>query len=248
MRAPRCCRTGKPLRRVRGGSGACGRSVLAGLVVGDLKALRVAESTSRRTFDNALRALEPSGEPVWPRFIPTVRHRSEAPLVTLALETEPPPAIFARDFHGSPEWFLAPLRGAPPVGKAREIASPSPAARRAAISLPSFRGRWRHQPDFPPLAPRVHKGPITQAASSRTDFRAQVRPDELWVCRAGAKERMSAFIWGSFFVGNVRIRIRDRSPLIELSPGIQSIEIKKCVEYQGIASDRHAAVHGIVGK
>ena len=224
MRAPRCRRTGKSLRRVRGGSGACGRSVLAGRVVGDLKALRVAESTSRRRFDNALRALEPSGEPVGPRFIPTVRHRSEPPLVTLALETEPPPAIFARDFHGSPKWFLAPLRGAPPVGKAREITSPGPAARRAAISLPSFRGRWRHQPDFPPLAPRVHKGPITQAASSRADSAPRV--DELWFCRAGAKIRMSAFICGSFVVGNVRIRIRHRSPLIGLSPGVQPIEVE----------------------
>jgi hypothetical protein len=168
--------------------------VLAGRVVGNLKAFRVAESTSRRSFDNALRALEPGGEPVGPRFIPTVRHRSEPPLVTLALETEPPPAIFARDFHGSPEWFLAPFRGAPPVGKAREIASPGPAARRAAISLPSFRGRWRHQPDFPPLAPRVHKGPITQAASSRADFRTQLRADKSWFAgRVPRTTRVSSF-------------------------------------------------------
>jgi hypothetical protein len=172
MRAPRCCRPGKSLSRVRGGSGAFGRPVLAGRVVGYPTVLRVAQSISRRTFDNALRTVEPSGKPVGPRFIPPLRHRSESPLLTVALETEPSPAVFARDFHASPEWVLeplrgAPVRGAPPVGKAREIASPT--ACRPAISVPSFRGGWRHEPDFPTLALRVHKDPIIQAASSLAD-------------------------------------------------------------------------------
>lgn len=39
-----------------------------------------------------------------------------------------------------------------------------------------------------------------------------------------------------------------RSPLIEFSPGIQPIEVEKRVEHQEIASDRLAAVHGIVGE
>jgi hypothetical protein len=166
MRAPRCCRPGKSLSRVRGGSGAFGRSLLAGRVVGHPRVLRVAQSISQRSFDNAFRAMEPGGKPVGPRFIPPLRHRSESPLLTVALETEPSLAVFARDFDRSPEQALAPLRGAPPVGKAREIVSPRPAARRSAVSIPSFRGPWPHQPHFPPLAPRVHKGPIIQAASS----------------------------------------------------------------------------------
>jgi hypothetical protein len=163
MRAPRCCRTGKSSRRVRGGPGAFGRCA-RGRVVGNRSALRIAESISGRTFDNALRCLEPGGKPVGPRFIPTLRHRSETPLVTVALETEPSAAVFARHFRGTVKWVLPPLRSAPPVRKARQINGRF--ARPAPIGLPSFRGRWRYEPDLPPLSTSVDKGPITHADSS----------------------------------------------------------------------------------
>src|ERR1700686_1849311 len=72
-----------------------GDCVLSGRVVGLRSALRSAESISRRTFDNALCCLEPGKEPIGPCLIPTCRHRSEAPFVTVALETEPSRAEFA---------------------------------------------------------------------------------------------------------------------------------------------------------
>ena len=160
--APRCCRTGKSSRRVRGGPGAfrragCRRS----------EGRRTAESISRGTFDNALRCLEPSSKPVRPRFIPTFGYRSEASLVAVALETEPSPAVLARHFRGSVEWVLPSLRSAPPVREARQIDGPG--ALPASIGLPSFRGRRRHQPDLPPLSTRVDKRPITHADCSRAD-------------------------------------------------------------------------------
>jgi hypothetical protein len=48
--------------------------------------------------------------------------------------------------------------------------------------------------------------------------------------------------------GNVRIRRCRASPLIELSPAIQAIEVEKCVEHEAIAPDRFAAVDRIVGE
>jgi hypothetical protein len=142
-----------------------GDCVLAGGIVGLRSALRSAESISRRTFDNALRCLEPGEEPIGPCLVPPFRHRSEAPFVTVALETEPSRAEFARDFYGSVEWVPSPLGRAPPIGKARRIDRPS--ARCTPIDLPSLRGSRRHEPDFPPLSTGVNKGPITHADSSR---------------------------------------------------------------------------------
>jgi hypothetical protein len=127
--------------------------------------IRTAESISGGTFHNALRCLEPGGKPVRPRFIPTFGYRSETALVTVALETEPPAAVFARHLQRSVEWVLPPLRSAPPVRKARYI--DGLLGRRASIGLPSFRGRGRNQPDLPPLSAGVDKGPITHADSSR---------------------------------------------------------------------------------
>ena len=184
-RAPRCCRTGKSSRRVRGGPGAFGPFVFAAGVVGD-RSCRTAESISRRTFDNALRCLEPGGKPIGPRFIPTLRHRSETPLVTVALETEPSTAVFARHFRGTVKWVLPPLRSAPPVSEAGYI--DSPLARRASVGLASFRGRRRYQPDLPPLSTRVDKGPITHADSPRADSAPRSEITVI-VCRAGAKKR-----------------------------------------------------------
>jgi hypothetical protein len=39
-----------------------------------------------------------------------------------------------------------------------------------------------------------------------------------------------------------------RSPLIELSAAIQAIEVEQSIEDEEIASDRFAAVHGIIGE
>lgn len=187
-------------------------------------ALRVAQSTSRRTFDNAFRGLEPRCQPVGPRFVPAVGNRSESPLVALTLETEPSAAVFARDFHVTPKWVLASLRGAPPVGKTGELVTPGATARRAAIHAAPLGRRRRHQPDFPPFTARIHKGPVTQAASSRASpttnsrpIRAQVRADVIWICRPGAKKLLTVTSSEFFFVGNVRIRPPDRSRLIEFS-------------------------------
>jgi hypothetical protein len=162
--APRCCRTGKSSRHVRGGSGACsGMCSLSGCR--DRSALRSAESTSGSAFDNALRRLEPGGKSFGPCFVPPFRDRCEASFVTVALEAQPSFTVFARHFHRSVEWVLPSLWRMPSVGKARCIGSTS---RSASIGLPSFRGRRRHQPDLPPLPTRVDKGPIAHAVSSQT--------------------------------------------------------------------------------
>jgi hypothetical protein len=94
-----------------------GHFVFAAGVVGD-RSCRIAESISGRTFDNALCCLEPGEKPVGPCFIPTVRHRSETPFVTVALETEPSTAVFARHFRGSAERVFPPLWRLPPVSEA----------------------------------------------------------------------------------------------------------------------------------
>src|SRR6267154_4260734 len=174
--APRCCRTGKSSRHVRGGPGACsGLCSLSGS--GDRRALRSAESISGSTFHNALRRLEPGGKPFGTSFVPPFRYRCEAPFVTVALEAQPSFTVFARHFHLSVERVLPSLWRMPSVGKARRIGSTS---RSASISPPSFRGRRRHQPDLPPLPTRVDKGPITHAVSSRAGSGAKVRARELW--------------------------------------------------------------------
>src|SRR4029077_7438562 len=176
MHAPRCCRTGKSSRHVRGGSGACsGLCSLSGY--GDRSVLRSAESTSGSTFDNALRGLKPGRKPFGPCFVPAFRYRCEASFVTVALEAQPSLSVFPRHFHLSVERVLPPLWRMPSVGKASCIGS---AFRSASIGPPSFRGRRRHQPDFPPLSTRVDKGPITHAVSSRAGSGAKVRARELW--------------------------------------------------------------------
>jgi hypothetical protein len=46
--------------------------------------------------------------------------------------------------------------------------------------------------------------------------------------------------------GNVRIPERPLSPLIELSAGIQAIEVEQSVEHKEITTDRFAAVHRVI--
>jgi hypothetical protein len=132
------------------------------------RALRVAQSISGRTFDNAFCALKPCCQFVGPCLVPTVWYRSEAPLIPLRLEAKPPTAVFARDLKAPLERVFAPLRCAAAVRKGRKI-SRWPAARRAPVRLSSFGGLWRHQPDLPPLSRRIDKSPITHFVLSPAD-------------------------------------------------------------------------------
>jgi hypothetical protein len=132
------------------------------------RALRVAQSISGRTFDNAFCAHQPCCQFVGPCLVPTVRHGSEAPLIPFRLEAKPPTAVFARDLKSSLERVFSPFRRSAPVREPRKIPCRS-AARRAPFRLSSFGGRRRDQPDLPPLPRRVDKSPITHFAVSPTD-------------------------------------------------------------------------------
>jgi hypothetical protein len=209
-RAPRCCRIGKSSRRVRGGSGALGDFHLRAWLGDDRSALRIAESTlqpglSQPTFDNTFSRLDPHGKPIRPDLRPAFGNRSEASLLTLALEAEPSVAVLARDLHTSPERVLTPLRGTTSFGKALKIYDPF-ASCRSPVSLSSFRGQWRHQPDLPPSAPRVEKGPITHSRFLPRRFRAKACADELFVF-AGRVPRPPYFgpRCDKFFCANVCI-------------------------------------------
>jgi hypothetical protein len=169
MHAPRCCRTGKSSRHVRAGSGVLVPIGSRGARGRDSKdKSRVAQSISRGTFDNALRALKPGCESVGACLLPTVWYGGKPPLLAPTLETEPAVAIFACDIEVSPKRVPSPLRGDSPVGNAFVRACASrhrPAGPGAAISPASFCGGRGHQPHFPPPARRIDKGPITHPPS-----------------------------------------------------------------------------------
>jgi len=154
--APRFCRTGKSSHRVHGESGA---SRFLFVVRSVEEAGWSAEFISQPAFHNALCGREPGGQAIGPRFLPAVGYWCEPPLFTLALEAEPAPTEFARDGHAALEWGPSPLRRTPAVHSAPDAF----ASRRGGppVSLSSLRSGRRHQPHFPPLAPRVEKRPIT---------------------------------------------------------------------------------------
>jgi hypothetical protein len=127
---------------------------------------RVAQSISRGTFDNALRALKPGCESVGACLVPAVWYGGKPPLLAPTLETEPTVAVFACDIEVSPKRVPSPLRGDSPIGNAFMGGSRHrPAGLGAAISPASLGSGWRHQPHFPPPARRIDKGPITHPPS-----------------------------------------------------------------------------------
>jgi hypothetical protein len=129
---------------------------------------RIAECISGAAFHNAFRSLEPCRHPVGSGFLPTGRHRREAPLLALALEAQPTLAVFAGDSRGAPEWPSPALRSSPPI----ETTLVRGAAARGGppIGLPSLSGRGRNQPHLPPLALRIEKRPIAHRRSSVADY------------------------------------------------------------------------------
>src|SRR5882762_9116787 len=135
--------------------------------------------------------------------MPAVGHRSQSSLLALTLETEPTVAEFAGDVHRSSERALPPVSTLPAILKVRILFRPSDG--RPAINLPSFRGRGRDKPDFPPLARRVEKGPITHAESSAAGRapRFDLTFDGL---HGGCQKALISLLYVTFFcAGNVRI-------------------------------------------
>ena len=271
MHAPRCCRTGKSSHHVRVRSGVLVPLFLAGRGTGIPKTNpRVAQSISRGTFDNALRAQEPPRQRGRACLLPPVGYWGKPPLLSSALETEPPVAEFARDFEVSPEWVPPPLRRDSPLGNAFVLASAyrhRSSGRGAAINPASFGGSWGHQPHFPPPAVRIDKGPITHSppnlaiSASRPEltsfgFADEVPKRGLFVTELRFLfgnvriffERKSRFDALSMNHSDSRARIAQESALIELSPRVEMIEVEQRVEHEEIASDSFAAVHGVVGE
>jgi hypothetical protein len=208
MHAPRCCRTGKSSHHVRVRSGALVPLVLAGRGAGIPETNpRVAQSISRGTFDNALRAQEPTRQRGRACLLPPVGYRGKPPLLSPALKTEPSAAVFARDFDVSAEWVPSPLRRDSPVGNAFVLASAyrhRSTGRGAAINPAPFGGGWGHQPHFPPPAVRIDKGPITHpppnlaVSASRPELTSFGFADEV--------PKSSQFVTElRFLFGNVRI-------------------------------------------
>ena len=122
---------------------------------------RSAESTSGSALHNAPGTLQPGRHPVRAGFLPSIRHRRQPSLLSLALEAEPAVDVLACDGNRSPE------RSAPPFGGPTAVQFPDirtvcgRARRSPAIELSSLgRGRRDH-PHFPPSARRVEERPIT---------------------------------------------------------------------------------------
>lgn len=134
---------------------------------------RNGESTSGSALYNAPGTLQPAGHPIRAGFLPSIRHRRQPSLLSLALEAKPAVAVLARYGNRSPE------RSAPPLGGATAVAFPDVrtvcgrARRRPAIDLSSLgRGRRDH-PHFPPSARRVEKRPITHRQFLRSRMARQ---------------------------------------------------------------------------
>ena len=133
---------------------------------------RIAECISGATFHNAFRRLKPCPHPVGSRFLPTGRHRREAPLLALALEAQPTLAVFAGDSRGAPERPPPALRSPPPIEATLVLGA---AARGGPpVSPPSLGGRGRNQPHLPPLALRIEKRPIAHRQVLRRRLCAKV--------------------------------------------------------------------------
>jgi hypothetical protein len=118
------------------------------------------ESILGAAFDNALRCLEPGGQPVGPCFVPAFRHWRQTPLFAFALETEPAVGEFARhDYVTAKRTFPAlghPSSIGEPVERVIGAAGPG-----AAVRPSSFCGCGCDQPHLPSPAARVQKGPVT---------------------------------------------------------------------------------------
>jgi hypothetical protein len=179
MHAPRYCRSDKSSHLFRGESGPPAR-----LVRGPARAVhnrRTRQSTLGPAFHNALSRLQPRREPIRPRILPTIRDWCQASLFALAFETQPPVAELARNDNLSAKWALATIGGMTAVSQSpRRIAG---CLTDAAIDPSPLRGGWRHQPDFPPLARRISKGPITHSRVLRCRFCAMTQAAEF--CSAG---------------------------------------------------------------
>jgi hypothetical protein len=119
----------------------------------------------RPTFDNALGGLEKTRKSVRAGFLPALRNRSEASLLSFTLEAEPAVAVFTGDCDVAAKRTLAALRCLSTIGEPLEYFWTSGVSR-TAVGLSSLSGGGRHQPHFPPFAARVQKGPITHRQSS----------------------------------------------------------------------------------
>src|SRR5258705_7993975 len=127
--------------------------------------------------------------------MPSVRHRRQSTLLALTLETEPAVAEFAGHFHRSSERTLPAVSTLTAIVKIRIFLCRPDS--RPAVSFPSFRGSGRHQPDFPPLARRVEKGPITHAESSAADRapRFELMSDDL---QGGCQKAPNSLLYVTF--------------------------------------------------
>jgi len=156
MRAPRCCRPCRSLRRVRGGSGAFSsirarsQNTLSG---------PISESTLGRAFDNALGRLEPRFKPIRSGFIPVLWHRSKASLLPLTLEAKPSIAVLSGDRDISSERALATFRRLTPLSEPRALLGT--AGCDSPVDSAPFCRRGSHEPHLPPLSCLVEKGSIT---------------------------------------------------------------------------------------
>jgi hypothetical protein len=123
---------------------------------------------SRPAFHNALCRLEPGRQPIGASLAPPWRHRSEPPLLALALETEPARAVLACDGDTSSEWPSPAIRGMPSVFFAAVF---SCASRRHSAVHPSSLGRGRcDEPHLPPSSHCVKKRTITHRQFLRRRF------------------------------------------------------------------------------
>ena len=145
---------------------------------------RTRQSTSRSAFHNALRRLQPGREPIGPRFLPAGRHGRKATFFALAFETQPAVAELGRNYDLSAKWTLATVGGVTAVGQARRCFTCG--LTDATVNPSALRSGGRYQPHFPPLTPRVSKGPVTHRASSVADSAPWIKLRSLQ-CRVGAK-------------------------------------------------------------
>jgi hypothetical protein len=137
---------------------------------------RVAQSTSWRTFDNALRRLQPRTQSIGSGFIPAVGNRRQSALFAFALEAEPALAELGRHFDGPAKRVPASLRRVTAVSETLGVVDAA-AGRRPTVRFASFSRRRRNQPNLPPSASRVEKGPITHTISPVAGLRL-IRADD----------------------------------------------------------------------
>lgn len=117
------------------------------------------QSTSWRTFDNALCRLQPRRKTVRPCLVPAFGHRGEPPLIAVALEAKPTLAVLSGDRDRASKRIFAPLGCSSAI---REPLNLLPAGGGdAPVDSTSLCGSGSDQPHFPSLSLRVEKRPIT---------------------------------------------------------------------------------------